>query len=72
MVSQAEASGEVAVFKSLGEVQGKAFEEDTIIIAEDVGGNEDIPVSMPPLPLTVVDDSGTHCRAAAWGRSGLP
>lgn len=45
VVSQAEASGRVLVLPDLVEVQGKRFEEPTIIIASHVGGMEDIPVS---------------------------
>ena len=43
MVSQAEAQGRVKV-AALSEVQGKHFEEPTVLIAEAVGGMEDIPV----------------------------
>ena len=43
VVSQAEAQGRVKVV-ALSEVQGKHFEEPTVVIAEAVGGMEDIPV----------------------------
>lgn len=42
-MSQAEAQGQVKVV-ALSEVQGERFEEPTVIIAETVGGMEDIPV----------------------------
>ena len=51
VVSQAEASGRVLVLPDLVEVQGKRFEEPTIIIASHVGGMEDIPVSRPLISL---------------------
>lgn len=44
VVSQAESSGRVLVLPDLAEVQGKQFDEATIIIANSVGGMEDIPV----------------------------
>ena len=44
-MSQAEACGRVLVLPDLVEVQGKRFDEATIIIASHVGGMEDIPVS---------------------------
>lgn len=47
VVSQAEAQGRVEVV-ALSEIQGKHFEEPTIVIAENVGGMEDIPVTCPP------------------------
>ncbi len=47
VVSQAEASGRVVVLPDLVEVQGKRFDEATVIIASHVGGMEDIPVSHP-------------------------
>lgn len=43
VVSQAEAQGRVKV-AALSEVQGRRFEEPTVLIAEAVGGMEDIPV----------------------------
>ena len=43
VVSQAEAQGRIKVV-ALSEVQGKHFEEPTVLIAEAVGGMEDIPV----------------------------
>ncbi len=59
IVSQADASGEIVV-KSLASVQGKSFDKPTVLITEEVGGMEDIPVSSArnaasevviPLPL---------------------
>jgi len=47
VVSQAEAQGRVEVV-ALSEIQGKHFEELTIVIAENVGGMEDIPVTCLP------------------------
>ena len=44
VVSQAEACGEVRVVPSLEDIQGTEFPQQTIIIADRVGGNEDIPV----------------------------
>ncbi len=45
VVSQAEARGKVLVQPSLADIQGKQFDEATVIIAEQVGGMEDIPVT---------------------------
>lgn len=47
VVSQAEARGRVLVLPDLVEVQGKRFDDATVIIATHVGGMEDIPVSHP-------------------------
>ena len=44
IVSQADASGEIVV-KSLASVQGQSFDKPTVLITEEVGGMEDIPVS---------------------------
>ena len=44
IVSQADASGELVV-KSLASVQGQSFDKPTVLITEEVGGMEDIPVS---------------------------
>ena len=44
VVSQADASGEMVV-KNLASVQGQSFDKPTILITEEVGGMEDIPVS---------------------------
>ncbi len=57
VVSQAEASGRVLVLPDLVEVQGKRFEEPTIIIASHVGGMEDIPVSRPLISLVTLASS---------------
>ena len=45
MVSQAEATGAVKVISSLADVQGQDFATPTVLVAGQVGGNEDIPVS---------------------------
>lgn len=44
MVSTAEAAGRVSVLPSLADVQGRDFDTPHILIAERVGGMEDIPV----------------------------
>jgi hypothetical protein len=46
VVSTAEAAGRVAVLPSLADVQGRDFDTPHILIAERVGGMEDIPVSL--------------------------
>lgn len=52
VVSQAKASGTVLVQPSLADIQGKRFEQATVIVAEQVGGMEDIPVIHPfSIPL---------------------
>ena len=48
VVSQAEACGEVRVVPSLEAIQGTEFPQQTIIVADRVGGNEDIPVTILP------------------------
>ena len=45
VVSTADAAGRVAVLPSLADVQGRNFDTPHILIAERVGGMEDIPVS---------------------------
>ena len=57
VVSTAEAAGRVAVLPSLADVQGRDFDTPHILIAERVGGMEDIPVSLGR-------ESGSW--AAAW------
>ena len=44
VVSQAEASGRVQAVRSLAEVQGAIFDAPTVLVADELGGNEDIPV----------------------------
>jgi hypothetical protein len=46
VVSTAEAAGRVAVLPLLADVQGRDFDTPHILIAERVGGMEDIPVSL--------------------------
>ena len=53
IVSQADASGEVVV-KSLASVQGQSFDKPTVLITEEVGGMEDIPVSSARYPASHV------------------
>jgi hypothetical protein len=69
VVSQGEARGRVLVLPSLAEIQGKRFDEETIVIAEQVGGMEDIPVSHPshdsiftPLDEKLISSSKVQCR----------
>lgn len=47
VVSTTEASGRVSVLPSLADVQGQDYDTPHILIAERVGGMEDIPVSFP-------------------------
>ena len=66
IVSQADASGEIVV-KSLASVQGQSFDRPTVLITEEVGGMEDIPVSSArnpasnPILYHAVPDLGGHC-----------
>ena len=43
MISQVAASGEVYVIDSLAEIQGKSFEFPMVVLAQRLGGTEDIP-----------------------------
>ena len=45
IVSQAEASGEVAV-QELADIQGQTFDSARVLISNQMGGMEDIPVSL--------------------------
>ena len=45
VVSQAEAAGEVVALPSLGDIQGQSFGRPTVLVTQQVGGVEDIPVS---------------------------
>ena len=45
VVSLAPALGNVVLLPSLAEVQGRDFDQPTILICESLGGNEDIPVT---------------------------
>ena len=49
VVSQAEAMGEVLALPSLGDIQGQTFGRPTVLITQQVGGVEDIPVGTLPL-----------------------
>ena len=44
IVSQAEASGEVAV-QELADLQGQSFDAARVLVSNQIGGMEDIPVS---------------------------
>ena len=44
IVSQAEASGEVAV-QELADIQGQSFDSPRVLVSNQIGGMEDIPVS---------------------------
>ncbi len=46
VVSQAPAAGQVLVLPSLADVQGSHYDQPHILIAERVGGMEDIPVRL--------------------------
>ena len=50
IVSQAEASGEVAV-QELADIQGQTFDSPRVLVSNQIGGMEDIPVSFPYLNL---------------------
>lgn len=50
MVSQADAQGRVVVVEALADVQGAHFPGPVVLVARNVGGMEDIPVSAVPLP----------------------
>jgi len=50
VVSQAEAAGEVVALPSLGDIQGQSFGSPTVLVTQQVGGVEDIPVRSP-LPM---------------------
>ena len=50
IVSQAEASGEVAV-QELADIQGQTFDSPRVLVSNQIGGMEDIPVSFPYLSL---------------------
>lgn len=45
IVSQAEASGEVAV-QELAQIQGQSFDAARVLVSTRIGGMEDIPVSL--------------------------
>ena len=53
---------------ALSEVQGEHFSEPTIIIAENVGGMEDIPVRSPK---SYVNQHHSHCSWRLTGGIGL-
>ena len=44
IVSQAEAGGEVAV-QELADIQGHSFDSARVLVSNQIGGMEDIPVS---------------------------
>lgn len=44
IVSQVEASGEVAV-QELADIQGQSFDSPRVLVSNQIGGMEDIPVS---------------------------
>lgn len=45
-MSQAEAQGEVAV-QELADIQGESFNSARVLVSNQIGGMEDIPVSLP-------------------------
>lgn len=51
IVSQAEASGQIAV-QELAAIQGQTFDTPQVLISNNMGGMEDIPVSLPGLILS--------------------
>ena len=59
VVSQAEASGEVVALPSLGDIQGQSFSRPTVLVTQQVGGVEDIPVRMPLPKLRLTSTSVT-------------
>ncbi|KAL3153549.1 Phosphoglucan, water dikinase, chloroplastic [Trebouxia sp. C0009 RCD-2024] len=72
IVSQAEAQGEVAV-QELAEIQGQSFDSARVLVSNQIGGMEDIPVSLLPsaarpsshfVPVSAQDQSGAVTRAA--------
>lgn len=50
IVSQAEAQGEVAV-QELADIQGQTFDSPRVLVSNQIGGMEDIPVSLPAIHL---------------------
>ena len=61
VVSQADAQGRVRVV-ALSEIQGQRFEQPAIVIAETVGGMEDIPVYL----LADTCDIHSTCKIPCW------
>ena len=65
VVSQAEAQGRVLVV-ALSDIQGKSFEQPTVVIAETVGGMEDIPVISVQRRLAYIPSSLLEHMLAPW------
>ncbi|BDA48979.1 Alpha-glucan water dikinase, chloroplastic [Coccomyxa sp. Obi] len=71
VVSQAEASGRVLVLPDLAEVQGKRFDEATVIIASHVGGMEDIPENVTAVLTASTTDVLSHVAIRARSQKVL-
>lgn len=65
VVSQAAARGEVVVVGELSEVQGKRFSRPTVLLAERVGGEEDIPVGVQAVLTRSATDVLSHIAIRA-------
>jgi hypothetical protein len=65
LVSQAEAAGEVVALPSLADIQGQSFGRPTVLVTQQVGGVEDIPVRFAHIK------SSPHKGAEQWTHAAL-
>eukprot|EP00897_Mesotaenium_endlicherianum_P008242 jgi/Mesen1/7446/ME000389S06789 len=65
IVSQVEARGEVVVIASLADIQGKSYASPTIVIANEVGGMEDIPENVTGVLSLSATDVLSHVAIRA-------
>lgn len=65
IVSNAECAGVVVPVASLAEVQNVKYSEPTVIIADRVGGEEDIPVGVVAIITPDMPDVLSHCAVRA-------
>ena len=68
VVSPSNAFGTVNVVESLASVQGKKFGEPTVLVSDQVSGNEDIPEGVSAVITTATVDLVSH--AAVRARNG--
>lgn len=71
IVSQVPASGKVLCISSLADVQGVEYEEPVVLIADKVGGMEDIPVNVQAVLTRSLTDVLSHVAIRARSQHTL-
>lgn len=71
VVSQQDVTGRLKVIGSLADVQGQVFDEMTVLVAEEVGGMEDIPANVVGVLTRSATDVLSHVAIRARSQQAL-